>query len=57
MRIEHDVTEPAGVAAGVVSDELVEAVVSDASAGGVDLLGPDGVLAELTKACPGTCFG
>ena len=49
MPIEHDVTEPAGVAAGVVSDELVEAVVSDASAGGVDLLGPDGVLAELTK--------
>ena len=40
MRIEHDVTEPAGVAAGVVSDELVEAVVSDASAGGVDLSGP-----------------
>ncbi len=42
---EHVMTEPAGV----VSDELVEAVVSDAAAGGVDLLGPDGVLAELTK--------
>ena len=26
-----------------------QAVVSDAAAGGVDLLGPDGVLAELTK--------
>ena len=49
MPIEHDVTEAAGVAAGVVSDEVVEAVVSDAAAGGVDLLGPDGVLAELTK--------
>ena len=46
---EHDVPEPASVAAGVVSDELVEAVVSDAAEGGVDLLGPDGVLAELTK--------
>ena len=46
---EHVMAEPAGVAAGVVSDELVEAVVSDAAAGGVDLLGPDGVLAELTK--------
>ncbi len=33
----------------MVSDEVVEAVVSDAAAGGVDLLGPDGVLAELTK--------
>ena len=42
---EHVMAEPAGV----VSDELVEAVVSDAAAGGVDLLGPDGVLAELTK--------
>ena len=51
MPIEHDVTEAAAVvAAGVVSDEVVvEAVVSDAAAGGVDLLGPDGVLAELTK--------
>ena len=49
MPVEHDVTEAAGVAAGVVSDEVVEAVVSDAAAGGVDLLGPDGVLAELTK--------
>ncbi len=46
---EHDVPELASVAAGVVSDELVEAVVSDAAEGGVDLLGPDGVLAELTK--------
>ena len=43
-----DVTEEAAVAA-VVSDELVDAVVADAAAGGVDLLGPDGVLAELTK--------
>ena len=49
MPVEHDVAEAAGVAAGVVSDEVVEAVVSDAAAGGVDLLGPDGVLAELIK--------
>lgn len=46
---ERVIPEPAGVAAGVVSDELVEAVVADAAEGGVDLLGPDGVLAELTK--------
>ncbi len=50
MPIGHDVTE----AAGVVSDEVVEAVVSDAAAGGVDLLGPDGVLAELTKRSAGS---
>ena len=49
MPVEHDVPEAAGVAAGVVSDEVVAAVVADAAAGGVDLLGPDGVLAELTK--------
>ena len=46
MPVERDVTEAAGVAAGVVSDELV---VADAVEGGVDLLGPVGVLAELTK--------
>ena len=49
MPVERDVTEAAEVAAGVVSDELVAGVVADAAAGGVDLLGPDGVLAELTK--------
>ena len=42
---EFEVREPAGVAGGVVSDELVEAVVSDAAEGGVELLGTDGVLA------------
>lgn len=36
-------------AAAAVSDELVDAVVADALEGGVELLGPDGVLAELTK--------
>lgn len=43
----RDATERAAVAA--VSDELVDAVVADALEGGVELLGPDGVLAELTK--------
>ena len=42
-----DVTERA--VATAVSDELVDAVVVDALEGGVELLGPDGVLAELTK--------
>ena len=42
-----DVKERAAAAA--VSDELVDAVVVDALEGGVELLGPDGVLAELTK--------
>ncbi len=51
MPIERDVTEAAVVAAGVVSDEVVEAVVSDAAAGGVDLLGPDGVLADVRSHC------
>ncbi len=37
----RDVTEQAAV-----SDELVDAVVADALEGGVELLGPDGVLAE-----------
>jgi hypothetical protein len=47
---EHVMAEPAGV----VSDELVEAVVADAAEGGVDLLGPDGVLAEIVQAGAGT---
>jgi len=47
-----DVTERAVVAA--VSDELVDAVVADALEGGVDLLGPDGVLAEIVQAGLGT---
>ena len=44
MPVERDVTE----AAGVVSDEVVEAVVSDAAAGGVG---------RVDEADPGTCFG
>jgi putative transposase len=36
-------------AAAAVPDELIEAVMANADAGGLELLGPDGVLAELTK--------
>jgi len=34
---------------GVVPDEVIDAVMASVDAGGVELLGPDGVLAELTK--------
>ena len=51
----RDVME--GAAAAVVSDELVKAVVADALEGGVELLGPDGVLAEIVQAGVGTGFG
>ncbi len=33
----------------VVSDEVIDAVMAGVDAGGLELLGPDGVLAELTK--------
>lgn len=33
----------------MVSDELIDAVMANVDANGVELLGPDGVLAELTK--------
>ena len=44
-------TEASGIVdpAGAVPDELIDAVMANAEAGGVELLGPDGVLAELTK--------
>lgn len=45
---EEVITDGAGVAA-VVPEELIDAVMSNVDAGGVELLGPDGVLAELTK--------
>ena len=31
-------------------DEVIDAVMADVDAGGLGLLGPDGVLAELTKS-------
>lgn len=45
---EEVITDAAG-AAGAVPDELIDAVMANVDAGGVELLGPDGVLAELTK--------
>ena len=36
-------------AAGAVPEELIDAVMAKVDAGGLELLGPDGVLAELTK--------
>lgn len=46
---EGEVNEAARDAATVVPDELIDAVMANADADGVELLGPDGVLAELTK--------
>ena len=34
---------------GAVTDEVINAVMAGVDAGGLELLGPDGVLAELTK--------
>jgi len=45
----EEVTADAADAAGVVPDELIDAVMANVDANGVELLGPDGVLAELTK--------
>ena len=42
-------TEPAGDPAGAVSEELIDAVMANVDAGGVELLGENGVIAELTK--------
>ena len=39
----------AASAAAAVPDELIDAVMANVDAGGVELLGPDGMLAELTK--------
>ncbi len=48
MTTVNDVKERTAAAA-VVSDELVDQMVADAAEGGLELLGPDGVLADLTK--------
>ena len=42
-------TETAANAAGGVPDELIDAVMNSADAGGLELLGEGGVIAELTK--------
>lgn len=47
------ITEPKPIRATdpstAVSDEMIDAVMAGVDAGGLELLGPDGVLAELTK--------
>ncbi len=35
--------------AAAVSDDVIDAVMAGVDAGGLELLGPDGVFAELTK--------
>jgi len=46
---EEEVIIDGAGAAAAVPEELIEAVMANVDAGGVELLGPDGVLAELTK--------
>jgi putative transposase len=46
--MESLVNPPPGSDSGV-SDEVIDAVMASVDAGGLELLGPDGVLAELTK--------
>lgn len=46
--MESLVNQPPGSGSGV-SDEVIDAVMASVDAGGLELLGPDGVLAELTK--------
>src|SRR5690606_29034782 len=46
---EEVTTTDGADAAGAVPDELIDAVMANVDANGVELLGPDGVLAELTK--------
>lgn len=46
---EEGVIADATGAVEAVPDELIDAVMANVDAGGVELLGPDGVLAELTK--------
>jgi len=45
------ITEPKATSdpASAVTDEVIDAVMAGVDAGGLELLGPDGVLAELTK--------
>ena len=45
---DPDKTPPADAGAAV-PDEVIDAVMANVDAGGLELLGPDGVLAELTK--------
>ena len=52
MNDTDEINEPgrrAASEAGVVPDELIDAVMANVDAGGVELLGDNGVIAELTK--------
>src|SRR3954451_14270769 len=50
MTITDDAQTPAPVdPSAAVTDEMIDAVMAGVDAGGLELLGPDGVLAELTK--------
>lgn len=42
-------TEAAGDSGGVVPEELIDAVMASVNAGGIELLGENGAIAELTK--------
>ena len=49
MTITDPENDPPADVGAAVSDEVIDAVMADVDAGGLELLGPDGVLAELTK--------
>lgn len=49
MTITDPDKTPAADAGAAVPDEVIDAVMANVDAGGLELLGPDGVLAELTK--------
>ena len=46
---EENTTTPKLDPGAAVTDEVIDAVMANVDAGGLELLGPDGVLAELTK--------
>ena len=49
MTITEPTSNPPADPSAAVSDDVIDAVMAGVDAGGLELLGPDGVLAELTK--------
>ena len=49
MTITEPIPSPPADPAAAVSDDVIDAVMAGVDAGGLELLGPDGVLAELPK--------
>jgi len=49
MTITESKPSPPSDAGAAVTDDVIDAVMANVDAGGLELLGPDGVLAELTK--------